>query len=118
VDILTEHNRELITRTGRVGEEIKQRLAEGAGNLRTIGDVRGRGLFIGIEMVKDRETKEPLDPDAMGSIIMAMLKRGVIMVPCGRFGNVFRFMPPLTITRELGFKAADILLDVVKKAES
>jgi 4-aminobutyrate aminotransferase len=118
IDILTENNRELITRTGQVGEEIKARLAEGAKDLRTIGDVRGRGLFIGIEMVKDKETKEPLDPDTMGNIIMAMLKRGVIMVPCGRFGNVFRFMPPLTITRELGFKAADILLDVVKKTES
>jgi 4-aminobutyrate aminotransferase-like enzyme len=69
-------------------------------------------------MVKNRETKEPLDPDSMGSIIMAMLKRGVIMVPCGRFCNVFRFMPPLTITRELGLKAADILLDVVKKTGS
>jgi 4-aminobutyrate aminotransferase len=118
IDILTENNRELITRTGQVGEEIKARLAEAAKDLRTIGDVRGRGLFIGIEMVKDKETKEPLDPDTMGNIIMAMLKRGVIMVPCGRFGNVFRFMPPLTITRELGFKAADILLDVVKKTES
>ena len=117
IDILTENNRELIIRTGQVGEEIKGRIAEVAGNLRTIGDVRGRGLFIGIEMVKDRETKEPLDPDTMGKVIMAMLKRGVIMVPCGRFGNVFRFMPPLTITRELGLKASDIFLDVVKKIE-
>jgi 4-aminobutyrate aminotransferase len=118
IDILTENNGELITRTGQVGEEIKARLAEGAEVLRTIGDVRGRGLFIGIEMVKDKETKEPLGPDTMENIIMSMLKCGVIMVPCGRFGNVFRFMPPLTITKELGFKAADIFLDVVKKNES
>ena len=118
IDILTENNRELIDRTGQLGEEIKARLSEEAQSLRTIGDVRGRGLFIGIEMVKDKETKEPLDADTMGSIIMDMLQRGVIMVPCGRFGNVFRFMPPLTITRELGFKAADIFLDVIKKTES
>jgi 4-aminobutyrate aminotransferase len=118
IDILTENDGALITRTGQLGEEIKERLAEAAKDLRTVGDVRGRGLFIGIEMVKDQETKDPLDPQTMGNIIVAMLKRGVVMVPCGRFGNVFRFMPPLTITRELAFKAADIFLDVVKKMES
>jgi 4-aminobutyrate aminotransferase len=40
-----------------------------------------------------------------------MLARGMIMVPCGRFGNVFRFMPPLVITREHAMKACDILLE-------
>ena len=69
-------------------------------------------------MVKDKESKDPLDPDSMGNIIMGMLKRGVVMVPCGRFGNVFRFMPSLTITRELAMKAADIFLEVVRKVES
>jgi 4-aminobutyrate aminotransferase len=118
IDILTENDGALITRTGQLGEEIKARLVEAVEDLRTVGDVRGRGLFIGIEMVKDKETKEPLDPHTMGNIIVATLKRGVLMVPCGRFGNVFRFMPPLTITRELAFKAADIFLDVVKKMES
>lgn len=118
IDILTENNSELITRASHVGEEIKRKLQEGGKETRTIGDVRGRGLFIGIEMVKDKESKEPLDPDSMGNIIMGMLKLGVVMVPCGRFGNVFRFMPPLTVTRDLAMKAADIFLDVVRKAES
>jgi len=118
IDILTENNSELITRAGLVGEEIKLRLQEGGKETATIGDVRGRGLFIAVEMVKDKESKDPLDLDSMQSIHMGMLKRGVFMVPCGRFGNVFRFMPPLTITRELVTKAADIFLDVVKQVES
>jgi 4-aminobutyrate aminotransferase len=118
IDILTENNNALITRAGQVGEEIMRRLQEGGKETRTIGDVRGRGLFIGIEMVKDKESKEPLDPDTMGNLIMGMLKRGVVMVPCGRFGNVFRFMPSLTITRELATKASDIFLDVVREIET
>ena len=114
IDILTENNSDLINRVGQVGEEIKERLQEGAKKTRIIGDVRGRGLMIGIELVKDKETRDPLDGDSMEEIRFRMLNRGVIMVPCGRNGNVLRFMPPLTITREYCNKATDILLDVVK----
>ena len=46
-------------------------------------------------------------------IIFGLLSRGVIMVPCGRYDTVLRLMPPLTITSEYLFKAADILLEVV-----
>jgi len=113
IDILTENDNALIHRAAELGEEIKGWLLEGAACSRIIGDVRGRGLMIGIEMVKDKETKEPLDKDTIGRIVFGLLNRGVIMVPCGRYGNVFRFMPPLTITREYCRKAADILLDVI-----
>ena len=114
IDILTENNSDLINRAGQVGEDIKERLQEGGKETRIMGDVRGRGLMIGIELVKDKETREPLDGDSMGEMIFGMLNRGVIMVPCGRNGNVLRFMPPLTITREYCNKATDILLDVAK----
>ncbi len=118
IDILTEDNSALIVRAGQLGEEIKQRLATGAENSRFIGDVRGRGLMIGIEMVKDKETQEPLDGDTIGQMVFGLLNRGIIMVPCGRYGNVFRFMPPLTITRDHCKKATDIFLDVVSDMES
>jgi len=117
IDILTEDDDALIKRAGELGEHIKDLLNEGAKDTRTIGDVRGRGLFIGIEMVKDKETKEPLDSDSMIQIIMGLLHRGLVMVPCGRYGNVFRFMPPLVITKEHAEKACDILLDAVKEVE-
>lgn len=114
IDILTENDNALIHRAAELGEKIKGWLREGAAHSRIIGDVRGRGLMIGIEMVRDKETKEPLDKDTIGRIVFGLLHRGVIMVPCGRYGNVFRFMPPLTITREYCRKATDILLDVVE----
>jgi len=114
IDILTENNYDLINRAGQVGEETKARLLEGAKESRYIGDVRGRGLMIGIELVKDKETKEPFDKDMMKKVVFGMLNRGVIMVPCGRYGNVLRLMPPLTITRGYLEKTTDFLLDVIK----
>jgi 4-aminobutyrate aminotransferase len=114
IDILTENDRDLVNRTAQVGEEIKDRLLEGAKEIRIIGDVRGRGFMIGIELVKDKETKVPLDEDTIVKVVFGLLNRGIIMVPCGRYNNVLRFMPPLTITREHCEKATEILLEVVK----
>jgi 4-aminobutyrate aminotransferase len=114
MDILTENNNELINRAAQVGEEVKARLLEGGKGSPCIGDVRGRGLMIGIELVKDKETREPFDEDTMGKVVFGLLKRGVIMVPCGRYGNVLRLMPSLTITRGYLEKAADILLGVLR----
>lgn len=115
IDILTENNNALINRAGDLGEQIKTWIQEGSEDLRTIGDVRGRGLMIGIEMVEDKETREPLNQEVVRNIIGGLLGRGLIMVPCGRFGNVFRFMPPLVITKNYAKKAVDILIDTVKE---
>ena len=114
IDILTENDHALIKRAGSLGEDIMERLRNGAKETRIIGDVRGRGLFIGVELVENKETREPLDSVTMTQVVMGMLNKGVIMVPCGRYGNVLRFMPSLTITREYCEKAVDILLGTLK----
>ena len=118
IEILSEHQFELVKRAGKIGEQIKDWIKKGAMKTRTIGDVRGCGLMIGIEMVKDKKTREPLDKDSVAKIIMGMLNRGLVMVPCGRFGSVFRFMPPLVITKEQAEKASGILLETVNAFES
>lgn len=118
IDILTDKNYDLIGRAAQLSAETKARLQEGAKSTRIIGDVRGRGLFIGVELVKDKQTKEPIDGSVMGKILAELLNRGVIMIPCGRYGTVLRFMPSLTITREYLEKATDILLGVIKDTES
>jgi 4-aminobutyrate aminotransferase len=111
IDILTENDYALVKRAGELGESIKEQIREGGKDLRIIGDVRGRGLMIGIEMVEDKENRAPLNQEAVGGIINGMLNRGMLMVPCGRFGNVFRFMPPLVLTQEHAAKAVEILLE-------
>jgi len=114
IDILTENDAALIKRAGVLGEEVSNQLREGAKDIEVIGDVRGKGLMIGIEMVEDKESRKPLNGDALGKIVMGLLQRGIVMVPCGRNGNVFRFMPPLVLTREHAAKAVDIFLETVK----
>ncbi len=114
IEIITENDGALIKRAGTLGAEIKEWIKEGAKDIRIIGDVRGNGLMIGIEMVEDKETRTPLNGDDVGKIIMGMLGRGMLMVPCGRFGNVFRFMPSLIITRKMAKKATGILLETAR----
>lgn len=113
IDILTDKKMDLMGRANELGGEVQKKLRDASKTVKAIGDVRGRGLMIGIEMVADRKTKEPLDAERCGDIAVKLLNRGVVMVPCGRYGNVFRFMPPLTISRSLAYKATDILIDVL-----
>lgn len=111
IDILMEDDQALVKRAGTLGKAIKEQINAGAKDIEIIGDVRGNGLMIGIEMVENRETKEPLSGDKVGQIIMGLLEKGLVMVPCGRYGNVFRFMPPLTLTKAHASKAVEILLE-------
>ena len=111
IDIINEYG--LVERAGQLGKEVLDRLQAASENLPIIGEVRGRGLMIGIELVKDRQTREPADQDTMMKVVMGLLANGIIMVPCGRNGNVLRLMPSLTITRDYMHKAVDILLDVL-----
>ncbi len=117
IDILTDKNDDLIGRAGLVGQEVKERLQEAAKDTKFIGDVRGRGFMIGIELVKDKKTKEPMDEKNMKNIVGGLINRGILMVPCGRYDNVLRFMPPLVITRDQIGKASDTLIEVVKGFE-
>jgi 4-aminobutyrate aminotransferase len=62
-----------------------------------IGDVRGKGLMIGVELVKDRTTKEP-HPDALAKVETECFKRGLITLGCGV--STLRLSPPLVIDRD------------------
>ena len=70
--------------------------------------------MIGIEMVEDKESAKPLSAEAMGNFMMGLLNRGIILVPCGRYGNVIRFMPSLVIAQEYAAKAVEIFLELAK----
>jgi 4-aminobutyrate aminotransferase len=113
IDIITDKETDLLGRAATLGAEIKGLFIDAMPQVKCIGEVRGNGLMIGIEVVADRKTKEPLG-DKTGEIAMKLLNRGILMTPCGRHGNVFRFMPPLTVPREYALKATEITLDVLK----
>lgn len=65
-----------------------------------VGDVRGRGLMIGVDLVRDRESRRP-DPELAGRVVTAALRQGWILLAGGPHGNVLSLSPPLTVAREL-----------------
>jgi 4-aminobutyrate aminotransferase len=77
-----------------------------------IGDIRGKGLMIGVELVKDRKTREK-DHDLMEAVVQEAFKQGLLMLGCGT--NTLRICPPLIITKEEAKVGLDILDKVLKK---
>jgi len=115
IDLITDPETDLIGRAAQLGEEIKGLFRDAMPNVPCIGDVRGNGLMVGIEVVADRKTKEPLAGEKVGEIAFKLLNQGILMTPCGRHANVFRFMPPLTIPRDYAIKASEIMIDILKE---
>ena len=73
-----------------------------------IGDIRGRGAMIAIELVKDRASKTP-NPEAAGALAKACHAEGLLVLTCGTYGNVLRFLPPLVIGEDLLTEGLDII---------
>ena len=103
---------ELMENARLVGQHLKQRLIELAGKHRLIGDVRGLGLMIGMELVRDRNTKEPASTER-DEIVQLCFRRGLLMLGCGT--STLRFCPPLVVTKEQCDVAVGILDDVLGK---
>jgi 4-aminobutyrate aminotransferase len=107
----------LVERAAALGDYAIAKLREIAKEREIIGDVRGKGLGIGVELVKNRETKKPIEPKQMMGILVKLRDRGVFDLPCGRYGNVIRVIPPLTITKNHLDKGLEILSEVLKEVE-
>lgn len=100
-------NTDILERVNIKGEYIKKRFQEIAENSEIIGEVRGKGYMIGVEIVKDKKLKEP-SSDLANSIKTEMFKQGVLMHTCGHYSNVLRFMAPLIIEDDLIDKGISI----------
>lgn len=81
-----------------------------------VGYVKGRGLFIGIEFIRDRKTKEPASQES-SFMIEECLKEGLICQLSGYFGNKFSLIPPLVISTEQIDRAIEIFDSVFTRAE-
>jgi len=80
-----------------VGAALLERLRDLKNRHEAIGDVRGRGLMLAIEMVKDRKTKEP-DPDVTSAVFEATRKSGLVLSKSGPTRSVLRMVPPLCLS--------------------
>jgi 4-aminobutyrate aminotransferase / (S)-3-amino-2-methylpropionate transaminase / 5-aminovalerate transaminase len=89
----------LAGRARRIGEIMLPRLRKLASSYPVIADVRGRGAMIAVELTKPG-TLEP-DPASTAAVAAACHKAGLVVLTCGTFGNVLRFLPPLVIGEDL-----------------
>lgn len=100
----------LVERAARLGEQLTGRLLELRERYEVVGDVRGRGLLQGVELVQDKASKTPAD--ALGNAVTtACLERGLHMniVQLPGMGGIFRIAPPLTISEDDLHGGVDIL---------
>lgn len=109
--------RKNLGRGERIGKVMRRRLVELYNKYEIIGDVRGLGPMMAIEIVKDRKTKVP-DKDLTKKIIMEAYKRGLLLLSAGIYGNVIRLIPPITAPITLVKKGLDILDDAISSALS
>ncbi|MFS0645257.1 aspartate aminotransferase family protein [Siminovitchia sp. 179-K 8D1 HS] len=102
---IEKHN--VVQNSARMGAYLKERMKELAQTSEIIGDVRGKGLFIGIEFVQDKETKTSFarESDLVNRIVQANFEEGLLVYPAnagvdGLTGDAIILSPPLTITKE------------------
>ncbi|MEA2551568.1 MAG: 4-aminobutyrate aminotransferase / (S)-3-amino-2-methylpropionate transaminase / 5-aminovalerate [Actinomycetota bacterium] len=100
----------LIERADAVGKTIRARWEDIASQVDAVGEIRGLGAMIGVEMVRDTVTKEP-DGGYVGRLMAETQRRGVITVSCGIYHNVLRHLVPLVITDEELDESLDVLAD-------
>ncbi|MEB3031000.1 4-aminobutyrate--2-oxoglutarate transaminase [[Mycobacterium] nativiensis] len=104
---------DLVGRARRIERLIFERLGRAQADDDRIGDVRGRGAMIAIELVRSG-TADP-DPDLTKALAAACHRAGVIVLTCGTFGNVVRLLPPLTISDDLLAEGLDVLVGELAK---
>ncbi|MFI5521945.1 MULTISPECIES: 4-aminobutyrate--2-oxoglutarate transaminase [Streptomyces] len=105
--IETMREQDLNAKARRIGEVMTARLHAIAEKYDIIGEVRGRGAMIAIELVKSG-SKEP-NPEATGALAKACHQEGLLVLTTGTYGNVLRFLPPLVIGEDLLNEGLDIL---------
>jgi len=112
LDYIVKHK--LWERAAKLGGEALKLLNELKEETEILGDVRGKGLFIGLEFVKNKDTKEYAVKER-DKITELAYKRGLVVLPAGK--SALRIAPPLTITEEHFNRALEILADIIREVD-
>ena len=106
----------LLDHARQLSDRAFERFTKLAASSRTVGDVRGLGLMIGVELVKDPETREP-DPGALQHVSRHGLANELVVIGCGPDANVIRFIPPLVATIDDLDRAIDLIEEAIEDYE-
>ncbi len=98
----------LLARSQRLGEQLQARLRTLQQRFSAIGEIRGVGAMVAIELVKNRSAEQP-DADLTRALVQAAARQGLIILSCGVYNNVIRFLAPLTISDALLAEGLDKL---------
>jgi 4-aminobutyrate aminotransferase-like enzyme len=90
---------DLVRNAAEVGDRLTARLKERVNEYEVIGDARGYGLFIGVELVKDKASKEP-DAALALSLSNRLKEKGFLVSYSGKYGNVLKVRPPLVFSHD------------------
>ncbi|HUJ27780.1 MAG TPA: 4-aminobutyrate--2-oxoglutarate transaminase [Myxococcales bacterium] len=107
----------LAEKAQRLGEHLRRRLEQLQQREPLVGDVRGLGAMMAVELVTDRATRAPAT-DATARTVQLARSRGLLMLPTGTYGNVLRFLVPLTIAPDQVDEALDVLERALRDAHS
>ena len=114
LDVIFEEK--LVEKSSRLGNYLLNALKDECENCRLVGEIRGKGLMVGIELVRDREKKTPAT-DETRKIVKMVVEKGVLINSGGKFQNVLKLAPPLVITEEQLDCGIEAIVDAVKEVE-
>lgn len=106
-----------LERANQIGDQIRQHLLDLQAEMSLIGDVRGLGPMMLMELVKDRQTKAPA-PDETLQLTQEAFKRGLIAIRAGLYSNCIRFLPPLNMTDEQVEEGMGVIGEALRVVES
>jgi 4-aminobutyrate aminotransferase/(S)-3-amino-2-methylpropionate transaminase len=106
LDVIEEEN--LLQRSLDLGARVTERFRRMAQRLACIGDVRGLGGMVAIELFKDKDRRQP-DAELTKAVVAKAAEQGLILLSCGIYGNVIRVLVPLTASDEEMDEGLDII---------
>jgi len=109
LEVLEEEK--LLENAAQTGQYLRQGIQALMDDFEVVGDVRGNGLFVALELVQDRETKEAAT-DAANTVVNNLKQNGVLLSRAGRYRNVLKIRPPLIFAQE----HADLLVSELQNA--
>lgn len=100
--------------SGRVGDVMLNGMLSLREEFEMVGDVRGKGLMLGMELVKSKATKDPLPVQEMNAIWESCRESGILLGKGGLYGSVFRIKPPMCITEDDAHFALEVIRNALK----
>jgi 4-aminobutyrate aminotransferase / (S)-3-amino-2-methylpropionate transaminase / 5-aminovalerate transaminase len=110
LDIFEQEN--LLTRVQQIGQRFMEHFQQLQSHVPAIGDVRGLGIMVALEFVRDRHSKEPA-PEIVDQIVILARQKGLLLLKAGLYGNVLRLLPPFVTEDTLITHALEILDTVI-----